>query len=300
MARFLLRIGAYGSKTAPSLARLRIGKEVLFWSDAGEAADHPRNGRGGTDWVGGVPAFQLSGRQNSWTGQQPAGGFFWASGRYSLEPETPAKYHTGLHASRARYSEPDRHSRFGAPNKVYGDSPNSIRLKESPTRWDYDDPDYEHGIPESLTIDQSTHSLFGASKLTADLMTQEYGRYFGMPACCLRGGCVTGPSQSGVELHGFLSYLVKCNVEQREYKVFGYKGKQVRDNIHSADVAHFVYEFCSAPTLRRCVQFGWRKKQQLFYSRSVRTDYDLFREQAVVLVPGPASYRRPYLLLQRS
>jgi CDP-paratose 2-epimerase len=144
-------------------------------------------------------------------------------------------------------------------NKVYGDSPNSICLKESPTRWDYDDPAYEHGIPESLTLDQSTHSLFGASKLAADLMTQEYGRYFGMPTCCLRGGCVTGPSHSGVELHGFLSYLVKCNVEQREYKVFGYKGKQVRDNIHSEDVAHFVYEFCSAPRCSAVFNLGGGK-----------------------------------------
>jgi CDP-paratose 2-epimerase len=136
---------------------------------------------------------------------------------------------------------------YMSTNKVYGDAPNSISLKETPTRWDYNDPAYEHGIPESFSIDQSKHSLFGASKVAADVMTQEYGRYFGMPTCCLRGGCLTGPSHSGVELHGFLSYLVKCNIEQREYKVFGYKGKQVRDNIHSEDVARFMYEFCNAP-----------------------------------------------------
>jgi CDP-paratose 2-epimerase len=132
-------------------------------------------------------------------------------------------------------------------NKVYGDAPNNIPLKELPTRWDYDDPAYRNGIPETFPIDQSKHSLFGASKVAADIMVQEYGLYFGMPTCCLRGGCLTGPNHSGVELHGFLSYLIKCNVEQREYKVFGYKGKQVRDNIHSYDVAKFFYEFSQKP-----------------------------------------------------
>ncbi len=132
-------------------------------------------------------------------------------------------------------------------NKVYGDAPNRIKLKELATRWDYDDPDYKNGIPETFTIDQSKHSLFGASKVAADVMVQEYGRYFGMPTCCLRGGCLTGPNHSGVELHGFLSYLVKCNIEGREYKIFGYKGKQVRDNIHSFDVARFMAAFVSKP-----------------------------------------------------
>ncbi|MDB6109313.1 MAG: rfbE 2, partial [Pedosphaera sp.] len=97
-------------------------------------------------------------------------------------------------------------------NKVYGDAPNRIPLKELDKRWDYDDAKFEHGIPESFTIDQSKHSLFGASKLASDVLVQEYGRYFDMPTCCLRGGCLTGPHHSGVELHGFLSYLVKCNV----------------------------------------------------------------------------------------
>ncbi|MFO1066202.1 MAG: NAD-dependent epimerase/dehydratase family protein [Pirellulales bacterium] len=128
-------------------------------------------------------------------------------------------------------------------NKVYGDRPNAIKLKELETRWDYDDANYEHGIAEDFSIDQSKHSLFGASKVAADIVVQEYGRYFNMPTCCLRGGCLTGPNHSGVELHGFLSYLVKCNLEGREYKVFGYKGKQVRDNIHSEDVARFMAAF---------------------------------------------------------
>ena len=132
-------------------------------------------------------------------------------------------------------------------NKVYGDRPNFIRLKELPTRWDYDDPAYADGVNESFPIDQTKHSIFGASKVAADIMVQEYGRYFGMKTCCLRGGCLTGPNHSGVELHGFLSYLVKCNVEGRTYKVFGYKGKQVRDNIHSYDVARFVHAFYDNP-----------------------------------------------------
>jgi CDP-paratose 2-epimerase len=132
-------------------------------------------------------------------------------------------------------------------NKVYGDSPNEIALVEKDTRWDYADPIYLNGIPESYRIDQSRHSLFGASKLASDVLVQEYGRYFGMATCCLRGGCLTGPHHSGVELHGFLSYLVRCNVEGRKYKIYGYKGKQVRDNIHSVDVARFIDCFIAAP-----------------------------------------------------
>lgn len=132
-------------------------------------------------------------------------------------------------------------------NKVYGDLPNSIELVEKNKRWDFADHKYLNGISESFSIDQSKHSLFGASKVAADIMVQEYGRYFGMPTTCLRGGCLTGPNHSGVELHGFLSYLVKCNLEFKKYTVFGYKGKQVRDNIHSYDVVRFIYEFVNNP-----------------------------------------------------
>lgn len=144
-------------------------------------------------------------------------------------------------------------------NKVYGDLPNTIRLKELETRWDFDDPAYANGISETFSIDQSKHSLFGASKVAADVMVQEYGRYFSMPTCCLRGGCLTGPNHSGVELHGFLSYLVKCNLERREYSVFGYKGKQVRDNIHSEDVARFILEFVKAPRCGEVYNLGGGK-----------------------------------------
>lgn len=144
-------------------------------------------------------------------------------------------------------------------NKVYGDAPNSIKMKELETRWDYDDPAYEHGIPETFTIDQSKHSLFGSSKVSADISVQEYGRYFDMPTCVLRGGCLTGPSHSGVELHGFLSYLVKCNLEEKQYTIFGYKGKQVRDNIHSYDVARFIEEFIKQPRIAEVYNLGGGK-----------------------------------------
>jgi CDP-paratose 2-epimerase len=141
-------------------------------------------------------------------------------------------------------------------NKVYGDAPNRIRLLEQETRWDYDDPRFAEGIAEDLGIDQSKHSLFGASKAAADLLVQEYGRYFGLPTCCLRGGCLTGPSHSGVELHGFLSFLIKQNITGGRYRIYGYGGKQVRDNIHSVDVARFAEAFISAPRVAEVYNLG--------------------------------------------
>lgn len=144
-------------------------------------------------------------------------------------------------------------------NKVYGDAPNEIKMVELPERWDYDDVQYEHGIPETFRIDQTKHSLFGASKVSADISVQEYGRYFNMPTACLRGGCLTGPNHSGVELHGFLSYLIRCNLEEREYTIFGYKGKQVRDNIHSWDVANFIHSFIDEPRIAEVYNLGGGK-----------------------------------------
>ena len=144
-------------------------------------------------------------------------------------------------------------------NKVYGDGPNYIKIKELDTRWEYDDSEYENGIAETFSIDQCKHSLFGASKVAADVMVQEYGRYFGMATCCLRGGCLTGPSHSGVELHGFLSFLVKCNLAQKIYKILGYKGKQVRDNIHSDDVAQFIDLFIASPRSGEVYNLGGGK-----------------------------------------
>jgi CDP-paratose 2-epimerase len=159
-------------------------------------------------------------------------------------------------------------------NKVYGDAPNEIRLKEIAKRWDYDDPAYQEGIAETFRIDQSKHSIFGASKAAADIMVQEYGRYFGMPACCLRGGCLTGPSHSGVELHGFLSFLIKCNLEGRTYKIFGYKGKQVRDNIHSYDVVQFMRRFIEAPRPGEVYNLGGGRENSI----SILEAFDLISE----------------------
>ena len=159
----------------------------------------------------------------------------------------------------ARRAGPESPFIYLSTNKVYGDAPNRILLTEQPTRWEYADKAYEHGIAEDFTVDQSTHSLFGASKLAADVMVQEYGRYFGMPTCALRGGCLTGPNHSGVELHGLLSYLVKCNLEGREYRVYGYKGKQVRDNIHSLDVARFMAAFVASPRKGEVYNLGGGK-----------------------------------------
>jgi CDP-paratose 2-epimerase len=141
-------------------------------------------------------------------------------------------------------------------NKVYGDGPNKLDLVEKETRWDYADPEFRYGIPETFSIDQSLHSVFGASKVAADVMVQEYGRYFAMSTCVLRGGCLTGPNHSGVELHGFLSYLIRCNLMGKEYKVFGYKGKQVRDNLHSEDVARFMLAFAQSPRCGEVYNLG--------------------------------------------
>lgn len=136
---------------------------------------------------------------------------------------------------------------FLSTNKVYGDAPNEIPLQELDTRYDYARPEDLAGIGESCRIDRTLHSLFGASKAAADLLAQEYGRYFNMNVGVFRGGCLTGPSHSGVELHGFLSYLVKAMLAGDAYSIFGYKGKQVRDNIHSHDVIRAIEEFAADP-----------------------------------------------------
>ncbi len=138
---------------------------------------------------------------------------------------------------------------FTSTNKVYGDAPNYLPLVEQETRWEIDKRHtyYENGIDESMSIDQSKHSLFGASKVAADILVQEYGRYFGMKTGVFRGGCLTGPKHSGTQLHGFLSYLMKCAITGEHYTVFGYKGKQVRDNIHSYDLVNMFWHFYQNP-----------------------------------------------------
>jgi CDP-paratose 2-epimerase len=144
-------------------------------------------------------------------------------------------------------------------NKVYGDNPNKVPLVELDTRWDYADPRFEQGIDETMSIDGSLHSLFGASKVAADVLTQEYGRYFGLRTGAFRGGCLTGPHHSGVELHGFLSYLVSTALREGQYTIFGYKGKQVRDQIHSADVVSAFWAFAQAPRPGEAYNLGGGK-----------------------------------------
>jgi CDP-paratose 2-epimerase len=148
----------------------------------------------------------------------------------------------------ARTFSPEAPFVFTSTNKVYGDTPNELPLQELPTRWEIEPGhEYEQGVSEAMSIDYSKHSLFGASKAAADLLVQEYGRYFGMPTVYFRGGCLTGPAHAGTELHGFLSYLMICAVSGRPYRVLGYKGKQVRDNIHSFDLVEAFVEFIRAP-----------------------------------------------------
>lgn len=149
---------------------------------------------------------------------------------------------TRLHSPKATFI-------FTSTNKVYGDTPNSLPLIENETRWELD-PSHKYstyGIDESMSIDQCKHSLFGASKVAADVLVQEYGRYFKMNTACFRGGCLTGPTHCGAELHGFLAYLMKCAISGKEYKIFGYRGKQVRDNIHSYDLVNAFYHFYRNP-----------------------------------------------------
>jgi CDP-paratose 2-epimerase len=145
---------------------------------------------------------------------------------------------------------------FLSTNKVYGDAPNELPLVELETRYDYADASLREGIDESCRVDATTHSLFGASKLAADVLVQEYGRYFGLPTVCFRGGCLTGPNHSGAELHGFLAYLARAVREGLRYRIFGYKGKQVRDNIHSSDVCAAIAAFAERPSAGAVYNLG--------------------------------------------
>ena len=146
---------------------------------------------------------------------------------------------------------------FTSTNKVYGDRPNQLPLIETETRWELDaGHEFFQGISEAMSIDQCLHSVFGASKVAADIMVQEYGRYFDLKTACFRGGCLTGPGHAGAELHGFLAYLMKCCVIGRQYQIFGYQGKQVRDNIHSYDLIQAFYEFYQQPRVGEVYNIG--------------------------------------------
>ncbi len=152
---------------------------------------------------------------------------------------------------------PDAVFVFTSTNKVYGDTPNYLPLQELELRWEIDpNHQYANGIDESMTIDNSKHSLFGASKVAADILVQEYGKYFGMKTASFRGGCLTGPCHSGAELHGFLAYLMKCTITSTQYTIYGYKGKQVRDNIHSHDLVNAFYHFYLNPKCGEVYNIG--------------------------------------------
>lgn len=165
---------------------------------------------------------------------------------------------------------------FTSTNKVYGDRPNQLPIEELETRYDFVD---RSAIGEDLSIDQCLHSLFGASKVAADVLCQEFGRYFGMPVGIFRGGCLTGPQHAAVELHGYLAYIVKCAVEGRRYTIYGYKGKQVRDQIHSYDVAALFLEFYSAPRCGEVYNLGGGRENSLSILETVEAlrlrGYDL-------------------------
>jgi len=173
---------------------------------------------------------------------------------------------------------------FMSTNKVYGDAPNELPLIEKETRWEYARPEDWNGISENCRIDACLHSLFGASKASADILVQEYGRYFNMPTVCFRGGCLTGPNHSGAELHGFLAYLARCFRENRNYRIFGYKGKQVRDNIHSYDVCTAFYAFYESPRCGAVYNLGGGRDNstsmleaitsfEKLFGKSINTEY---------------------------
>ena len=181
----------------------------------------------------------------------------WAASNPTVDFTVNANGTSVLLEATRRFA-PDSVFIFMSTNKVYGDRPNQLPLKELETRWEVDPshPFAAHGIPESMSIDGTMHSLFGVSKVAADVLVQEYGRYFGMKTACFRGGCLTGPNHSGTQLHGFLAYLMKCAVTETPYTIFGYKKKQVRDNIHSADLIRAFNEFFKRPRCGEVYNMG--------------------------------------------
>ena len=176
---------------------------------------------------------------------------------------------------------PDAVFIFTSTNKVYGDKPNELPLIELESRWEIDEshPYFEHGIDETMTIDQSKHSLFGVSKVAADVLTQEYGRYFGLQTGTFRGGCLTGPAHSGAELHGFLAYLVKCAISGKTYTIYGYKGKQVRDNIHSYDLVNAFWHFLQSPRAGAVYNMGGSRHSNCSVLEAIQIIKELSGEQ---------------------
>ena len=172
---------------------------------------------------------------------------------------------------------PDATFIFTSTNKVYGDTPNDLPLVELETRWELDPshPYAEHGIDESMSIDHSKHSLFGASKVAADILAQEYGRYFGLKTGTFRGGCLTGPAHSGAELHGFLAYLVRCAITGKPYTIYGYGGKQVRDNIHSYDLVNAFWNFFQSPRPAAVYNMGGSRYSNCSMLEAIRLTEEL-------------------------
>lgn len=181
-----------------------------------------------------------------------------------------------------RRSCPESPFIFTSTNKVYGDAPNELPLVELDTRWDYARPEDHHGISEACRVDACLHSLFGASKLAADVMVQEYGRYFGIPTVCYRGGCLTGPNHSGAELHGFLAYLARCVREGRPYRIYGYKGKQVRDNIHSYDVCAAFLAFYEKPRVGAVYNLGGGRENSVSMLEAIARFEELYGTKLAV------------------
>jgi CDP-paratose 2-epimerase len=186
---------------------------------------------------------------------------------------------------------PDAVFIFTSTNKVYGDTPNNLPLIELEKRWELpEDHAYYKGIDESMSIDNTKHSIFGASKVAADVMVQEYGKYFGFKTAVFRGGCLTGPSHSGAELHGFLAYLIKCIASGKKYTIFGYKGKQVRDNIHSHDLVSAFYEFYKKPRSGEVYNIGGSRQSNISMIEAIekiekllgkKANYELSKENRV-------------------
>jgi CDP-paratose 2-epimerase len=179
----------------------------------------------------------------------------------------------------ARRHAPESPFAFLSTNKVYGDAPNELELVELETRYDYADSALVNGIDETMRIDETMHSLFGASKVAADVMVQEYGRYFGMPTVCFRGGCLTGPNHSGAELHGFLAYLARATREGLAYRIFGYKGKQVRDNIHSHDVCTAIMAFAEAPRPAAVYNLGGGRHNSISMLEAIERFEELYGQK---------------------
>ncbi len=175
---------------------------------------------------------------------------------------------------------------FTSTNKVYGDTPNRLNLVELDSRYEYEGPDYVYGdIDENMSIDHTKHSIFGASKVAADVMVQEYGKYFGMNTVCFRGGCLTGPNHAGAELHGFLSYLMKCIVNNKPYTIFGYKGKQVRDNIHSWDLVNMFWHYHLNPKPGAVYNAGGGRENSTSILEAIETANEILIERGLINDP---------------